>query len=179
MGRARGGTHSGANAHAATRPGDCRAFALFTKFRVRAARPDYRPIHLFQIKKACKQEHVIIKAQGAAAWAFTPCVGFIYLCEPVHKGSGCGIIKHPAMCAIASLCNSPHMHPLPLHRPAPLRVISLTQTSLRHFRPHIPPKQCARVHIFPTASPRNMFAPLFATGLGLGHAGSFPRICIY
>ncbi len=71
-----------------------------------------------------------------------------FVCEPVRGGPAWGIARHSAACAFASLCVSPRARPLPLHRPASLRVIPLARAHSRRSRSHPPPKRCARDRVF-------------------------------
>ena len=73
---------------------------------------------------------------------------------------------------------SPPTRPLPLQRPAPLRAISFAQTCPQRSRLPIPPKAVrAGLHFsqLSAASPGHVFAPLSATGQGLGQEGRTPE----
>jgi len=75
----------------------------------------------------------------------------------------------------------PRARPLPLHRPAPLRVIPLARAHPRRSRSHIPPPSGAPGIAFSrlsAASPGNAFPRVSATGLGLGNAGISPETSI-
>ena len=73
---------------------------------------------------------------------------------------------------------SPPAHPLPLQRPAPLRAISFTRTRPQCSQLPIPPKAvCMGLHFLQLSatSPGHTFAPLSATGQGLGQEGRTPE----
>ena len=89
--------------------------------------------------------------------------------------------RHPAARAIASLCDPPPARPLPLHQPAPLRVISLARTQPQQSRLHInlqAVRPGPRFRAFPLHRPGTCLRPFSLPGLGLKGLGYLPK-CVY
>ena len=197
-GRARGGTHSDVNAHAAgflamrqpgppwtgsrelNNPQRSRAVqqegtrAGWHAQRRECARSrvpdDAAPFRLFHEKSTCTIFRVCATRPDDRPASAANCYpSHVRLFKFIEKMERHGIARHLAACAFALLCVPPRARPLLLHRAAPLRVIPFTQTRPRQSR-LLHCQEPGRVHIHVTvcAPPRASY-PAAAHGPAKGY----------